>query len=134
MESLNQAVNDLHSAFVGAAAQELELNILFERFWIDAIRYGITPDDVRLCVKARIRFNLTSTMKRSLSLRFLIGSDDGLAALMSEAAEARAAMRVKVLDKGKREVLRATGRSDEVKPSDARPVGDVIEQMRKAIQ
>ncbi len=113
MESIIPEINALHEAFCSAAAQEVTLNNTFERYWRDAITLGVTPDDVRLCVKSRVQFNHSNGFKKSLALWNLIGTDDGVARLLSEAAEARALMRVKIVPEGKAQVLRATGRSAE---------------------
>lgn len=137
MESINSEINSIHEAFCSAACQEMPLNVAFERYWRDALAFGVTPDDVRLCVKSRIRFNMTSSLKKSLSLFKLISSEDGLAMMVSEAAEARALMRLKVMPKGKAEAMRATGRSDEMPTSEPRSVKEIlpgaIEALRKAV-
>jgi len=134
MNSTNPDINQLHQTWCEATTQELELNVLFERYWLEAIRFGVTNDDVKLCVKHRVSWNFTNAFKKSLSFRFVIGTEDGLASLLSEAAEERTKLRVRVMPKGKAAVLRATGRSPvEVAMEGARPIGEVIEALRKAV-
>ncbi len=134
-QDLNQSVTELHAAFVDASGQELALNMPLERRWLDAVNMGVTPDDVRLCVKSRIEHNRQHTMKRHLVLYRLIGSEDDIAMMLSEAAEARAQMRVKVLPKGKADVLRATGRSDEPETNRVMTPAEIemIQKLRAAI-
>lgn len=132
---MHDAINSLHAAFVGASGQELALNMPLERRWLDAVNMGVTEDDVRLCVKSRIAHNQKHDLKRHLVLYRLIGSEDDIAMMLSEAAELRAQMRIKVLPKGKAEVLRATGRSGKVETGRTVTPGELemIQKLRAAI-
>lgn len=135
MTSLNQAINELHQAFIDATAFELELNIVLERYWHDACKWGLSPDDLKLVIKSRIRGIAKGERRENCILpRNLAGCETALAEVSEELAAIKAKLRIKVLSAGKAEVLRATGRSDTIPTSPAKHVASVglIEQLRKA--
>lgn len=134
MTSQNESVNQLFRAYCEAMALDnLELHIVDERRWLSAVLAGMTPDDLKLVIKERMK-GIAKDERRAacLYVRNLCGSDEAIADVMNEVAVIRARMRIKVMDKGKAAVLRATGRSDEPKTSDARPIGDYIGELRKS--
>lgn len=139
MLSANLQVNNLHEAYCearGLTTEDLPMNMTFERWWLNALQFGVTPDDLKLCMKGRIRFNQTSSLKKALALHSLIKSEDAVAVVVSEAAEERARMRKPTHGAGKSEVLNATGRGSEIAQPDARPAREIIvnlaDQMRRA--
>ncbi len=78
-------------------------------------------------IKAGIRH------EECLCIRNIAGTEEAVANALEEVAVVKAKMRVKVFDAGKREVLRATGRSDEPEQGRAVPISDVIQAMRSAV-
>lgn len=132
MTSLHSQINSLHQAYLDATGYELALNMVTERFWLTAHQWGITPDDVKLVVKGRIKRNLTLNYKRSLLIHRLVGDEECLAEFTNELAEIRAHMRKPVFDNGKVVVLEATGRETEPEQRPARHISEVFETMRKA--
>lgn len=133
MNSVNSGVNLLHEAYCACMALELPLQAADERRWLNAVLAGMTPDDLKLVIKERMK-GISKDERRAacLYVRNLCGSDEAIADVMNEVAVIRARMRVKVMDKGKASVLRATGRSDEISTPGARPIGEYIGELRKS--
>lgn len=133
MNSINADINALHAAYNEAMASELPLNAVFERGWLMAHQWGVTPDCVKLVVKSR-RDGIRKGERREncLLIRNFCGSDEAVAGVLEESSMIRAKMRVRVLDKGKAEVLRATGREDAPRPADARHISEVFGDLKKA--
>lgn len=138
MESFNSEVNAVHQAFKDSTGWDLPLSAHDEQRWLYAIRvFNVTPDDVKLVVKERIRLIARQERRTaSIYLRNLIGTlgdqDGPLAEFQMELAAIRARMRKPVHDSGKVVVLEATGRPTEPEQPPARSIGEVLEAMRKA--
>lgn len=136
-ELIPENIVALHSAYLSAMGfepEDLPLSQVFIRWWHDAAKEGLTGDGVKLCIKERIRFNNSSQFKRGIELRHLIRSEEDIAVALNEIAVIRARMRVKLLPAGKCDVLRATGRSDEIATDPAKHVRDVklIQDLKSA--
>lgn len=133
MTSLNAQINQLHQAYTDSTAYELELNATDERRWYEASKFGITPDDVRLVVKARLRGIVTGDRKpASIYLRNLIGDEDMLAEFAMELAAIKATQRKRLYVPGKAQVLRDTHRPEEPEQLPAVSARDVIKGLRDA--
>ena len=134
MQSINPDVNALHQAFCDARGFEVNMHAAHERWWLDAINGGMTPDCVKLVIKARMkRIQAGVRHEECLAIRNIAGSDEAIANTIEEVAAIRAKLRVKVMPAGKADVLRATGRSAEPEQGPVRSVSEVIEAMRKAV-
>lgn len=133
MESIDPAVQSLHSAYCQAMACEANMTASMERWWRDAAKEGLDADMLRLVIHERRKRITTGVRnKECLYIRNLAGSEDAIADTVNEAAVIRAAMRVKVMPRGRADVLQATGRNTEAELPDAKPIGEVIEALRKA--
>ncbi len=135
MQSLNPAINEIHAAFCQALGYELVLLPPAERQWYEALKLGMTCEDVKLIVKSRQqRIKAGVRHEECLRIRNIAGSDETIADALEESAAMKARMRVKVFDKGKSEVLRSTGRPDEPEQGRVMPFKEVIEGLRSAVQ
>ena len=137
MTSINPHVQELHRAYIeamGMDAEDLPMTMTYERWWQMAHLQGLTPDAVKLCVKARLAFNRSSSCKKGIEIKHLARDEDDVAVVLNEVAVIRSQMRVKVMPPNKAEALRQTGRSDELPTPDAVKVGDMelIKALRKA--
>ena len=133
MQSINANINAMHAAFCEATGFDLVLLPPAERQWYEALKMGMTCDDLRLLVKARLkRIKDGIRHEECLRIRNLVGSEDAISEAFEEIAAIRAKMRVKVYSAGKAEVLRATGRPDEPEQGQMRPVSEVIQAMKQA--
>jgi hypothetical protein len=141
MNSINEEINLLHKTYcVATGIGDMPMVPMFERWYFEAMNAGVTCEDVRSVIadrQRRIRDGVRH--KESLYLRNLIGSEEAIGSVIEEAAHIRALRRIKPVDTGKLEVLRATGRCSELSRTgtdqnrtDAVPIGKVIEEMRKA--
>ncbi len=127
MTSLSPDINALHLAYIDATGYELRLSGPDERRWYEASKFGITPDDVRLVVKARLRGIVTGDRKpASIYLRNLIGDEDMLAEFAMELAAIKATQRKRVYAPGKQAVLEATGRAGEPEEPKTRHISELI--------
>jgi len=134
MESINPKINEIHKAFCEARGFELNLLPPIERQWRDAIQSGLTPNDVRMIVKARCqRIKDGVRHEECLMIRNIAGSEEAIANTIEEAAAIRAKMRVKVFSEGKADVLRGTGRPDQPEQGPVRHISEVIQAMRQAV-
>lgn len=111
-ERMNIQIESLHAAFCASAGIELRMNSVFERWWYEALKFNpdLTTDCVRLVVKYRMRLNREQRGNWSLQLSRLIDGEDRLAVFEEHLAAARAELRRPVMDPGKADVMRATGR------------------------
>ncbi len=135
MESINPEINAMHEAFCQARGIDLALNGCTERQWDDAIKMGMTPDDVRMVIKSRKeRIKAGVRHEECLKIRNIAGSEDAIAEVLEEVAAIKAKLRVKVYPAGKAEVLRATGRPDEPEQGKTMPFSEVIKGLRKAVE
>jgi hypothetical protein len=134
MQSINHEINLLHQCYcVSMGIGEMPLVPLFERWWFDAVQAGITCEDIRLVISDRQRRVKDGVRHREcLLLRNVCSSEETIGNLIMEAAALKAARRIRTVDGGKAEVLRATGRGKEMSSNDAVPIGKVIEALRKA--
>lgn len=124
-------------AYNHATGYEMPMNVSVERWICEAIAEGLTPEDVTLSIQSRKQFNARNSAQKSLMLHRMLMSSDDRAVVLNEAAEVRARRRVRVMDAGKAEVLRATGRPDTLPSPEAKHVSETqvikaIEALRKA--
>lgn len=132
MTSLNDNVNLLHTAYCEASGIDLPLNPRSERLWFEAERWGITPEDVKLVVKLRLKLNATpGSGQWSLLINRMIGDEADLDVFTNQLAIAKAQLRKKVYTPAKAEALRSTHRPDEPEASPPRHVSEIFEVMRK---
>jgi len=135
MDSICPEINAFHKAYCDALGYEFPLLPNMERGWLDAMQAGMTIECVRLVVKDRqARIKAGVRKPECLMFRNIAGNEDAIGDVLQEAAAIKARMRVKVMPKGKADVLRATGRSAEPEQSTARPIGEYIEALRKAAE
>lgn len=132
MISINEQVNLLHTAYCEARGLEMRLDPGSERIWFDAHQCGVTPDDVKIVVKYRMKLNaVPGSGKWGLLIRNLVGDMDNLGVFNNQLAEAKAQLRKKVYTPAKAEALRSTHRPDEPEASPPRHVSEIFEVMRK---
>lgn len=136
MKSQNETVNTLHETYCQAMALEFELTQADERRWLQGVVAGLDADMLRLVIfDRRKRITAGVRNKECLLVRNLVGSDEAVADTMNEAAVIRAQMRVKVMPKGKADVLTATGRSAEAETNRVVTPAEIeaIKVLRKAV-
>lgn len=134
MDSINPAINAIHRSYCDATGFEINMSAPIERRWFDALNQGMTPDDVKLIIKTRLkRIRDGVRHPESLFLKNIAGSDEAIADALVEAAAARATMRIKAFPAGKAQALRDSGRDDEPESPPARPISEVIQAMRRAV-
>jgi len=136
MQSISHEVNLLHQTYcVSMGIGDMPMVPYFERLWFDAHNAGLTPEDVRMVIIDRQRRVKDGVRHREcLLLRNIAGSEEAIGNTIMEAAHLRALRRIKPVDAGKLEVLKATGRVTEQSRGEAVPIGKVIEEMRKAAE
>lgn len=137
MESLNPDVNALHQAFCNVSGQQLPMLPFFERNWLEAHNYGVTPDDVVRVFKERTRgVNLGERRRASLLLRAFCGSEEQIASVVEESAAIKSRSRMHLVDASRQSILRQTGREEKAPETPAKPASEVplIEALRKAAQ
>lgn len=133
MKTTPEKIAEILDAYNRALGSDLRMTMTFERWIWDALQMGLTAEDVQLCLQHRMAYNRARTsFKKSLSLHNLIRSDEDVSVTMSEAAAERSISRVRVMPAARAEVMRATGRPDEVEPPRTRHISEVIEAMRAA--
>lgn len=130
METTDKIVA-LHTSYCEARGIELAINSAIERWWFEAHKSGVTPEDVKLCIKHRVRFNNQAHFKKSVLLHNLIRSDEDIAVLICEAAEERAKLRKPKFSNEKADALAATGRACEPAPLQARHISEVFKTLAK---
>ena len=128
-----EQVQQLHTAFCDVTARELPLTYAAQRWWYEAAKEGVTTDMVRDVMTHRMKQQYGSESMRfhSLSLRYLIGSDERIASLVEDYAQIAANRRKRVFTPGKSEALRSTGRADEPEQMPARHITEIFNQMRE---
>ncbi len=136
---LNQSspeIAALHAAFCEASGQELKILPAHEFWWKCAQDDGISPEDVRMWIAHMVKENLKREprYRTQIKIRYLISTPEYRARLAEDVAEIKSRLRVKVMNPGRAEVMRATGRSDETITEEARHIRDVelIANLRKA--
>ncbi len=133
MISINPAITLLHEAYNKAMGNlNLPMTVVYERMYFEAIQMGLTPEMMEICVRERVKLNLTSQFKMKLGLYNLIGTEDDTARIMNEAAVVLASRRKRIMEPAKASVLRQSGRSDQVQSSDAKLVGELLENLKKS--
>lgn len=136
MNSLNPHINAMMAAYRQGTGYDMPLNCSVERWCLEAILEGVTPEDITLSILSRRKFNARNSAQKSMLLHRMIMSADDRAIVLNEAAEMRALARVKVLDPAKASVLASTHRPPTVPETQAVHVGDVklLADLRKAAQ
>lgn len=131
MISASPEIMKFHAAYCAATGMDLALLPASERWWYDAIKAGMTIEDVQFVVKDREkRVKAGVRRKESLLLRNFIGSDEAIQSVMEESAAIRALKRRAQYPKGKQQVLKATGRAAEPDLKGCRTIGDVLKSMK----
>jgi hypothetical protein len=134
MISFNDQVNQLHAAFLSARGldpDDLPLDPCSERQWLQAHQWGISPDDVKLVIKARMKLNAAGG-KWSLHIRRLVGDEDDLSQFKMELAEIKAGMRKPKHCPSKVAVLEQSGRSGEIEQGPARSLSELLAGLKAA--
>lgn len=137
MTSLHEPVNALHAAFCEAAGYDLPLLAAYERWYFNAHQLGITPEGLAMCLRERKRLNAQGNgFHRGVFLRNLIRDEEDIAIVIEEIAALKAKQRVRVVDSGKADALKATGRPAAVPETEAVRVGalPLIEALKRAAQ
>lgn len=133
MISFNPQVNELMRAYNESSGQECPLMAHFERCWLEMLNHGVTPDDVKLVIKGRIKANMEQPNCRySTKLIKLIDGDANQANFMNELAEIRASLRKPKHSPGKVTVLVDTGRSGEIEQPDARSMATLLDNLKRS--
>lgn len=133
MDSINPAINAIHAAFCAATGYQFNMMQKHERGWYDALKFGMTPDDVKLVIKNRqARIKIGVRRDECILWRNIAGSEDAIADVIEEAASLKAKMRIKVVPVRKAEVLRATGRPAEPEQTSAKPISEYLKDLRIA--
>ncbi len=131
MQSISPEINEIHQAFCEALGYEVPLR---ERQWYEALKMGMTSEDIKLVVRFRKeRIKAGVRHDECLFFRNIAGNEDAIADVLEESAMLRARMRIRVVPAGRADVLRATGRSDEPESERVHPISEVIAAMRKAV-
>lgn len=143
MESINPDVTQLHVSYnkaMGFTDVGLELPMMpaYERMYFESLKQGFTAEHMDLCVRERIRLNLSSQFKMKLGLHDLIGDEAATARSMNEANIVLASRRKKVMDPAKASVLNQTGRPTDLPKKDPEQAKEILkrgmEDLRKAIE
>lgn len=131
---MNPEIEALHKAYCDSTGIDLFLNVVFVRWWFEAHKLGVTPDDVFLCVKHRQKLNAQREVhfRQGLEIKHLVRDEESIASMLNEAAILRAQMRRKSYPPGKIEVLRSTGR--ETQPDQgtrSRHISEIFKDIQK---
>ncbi len=132
MISQSPEVNSLHKSFCEVSGQELPMLPSFERGWLAAHLSGMTPDMVRAVWKKRSQgIRLGDRKEASTYLRaFCSENDEVIGWIVQEYAAIKAKERIRVLPKGKAEVLRATGRDASPQGNPTVTSAEVVERLK----
>jgi len=133
--SASHQISLLHKAFCETSGRDVPLNAASERMWFDAIKEGMTVNDLRIVILARQQdIKRGKRMEASLLLRNICGSEERILDVLDEASLIRARLRGKPVDHARASVLRSAGRPAPVDTAmTAVPVSEVIAAMRKAV-
>lgn len=136
MMSINKDVTLLHASYCTAMALDLPMNMVHERQWLLGHLAGLTPDDVRLVLLDRLKFNRSGPYKKGVLIHHLVGDEERIAVTLNEAAVLKASMRIKLMEPAKAQVLRQSGRSDAAATPDAVKVDAIplLDALRRAAQ
>lgn len=134
MTSLNPQANALLDAYNAAMSLDLPMNAAYERWLCEAHGIGLTAEDFALAIRSRLKFNANSGCKKGLLLHHFCMGVDNIAVTLNEAAVVRSQQRIKVVDAGKAEVLRATHRPATAPEGEAVRAGNLklIQDLRDA--
>ncbi len=135
MESINPAVNFLHASYNHARHLEVPMQMAHERAWFNGLQAGITPEMVADVIRHREqRIKAGVRNIECLLIRNLCGDDEKIADFIEEAYMLAARKRIRVLDPGRAQVMRATGRSVEVPEQPAKHVSEsLINALRQSV-
>lgn len=138
MEYMTPEIQSLHLAYTTAAGLDLRLTAPFERLWFDCAKDGITPEDIRLVVRWRMKENSANRGNWSTIPHRMLGDDEDRAVFMTQSAMARAELRQRTTDPARASVLAATGRPTVLPDPPARQAKEVIlkglDGLRKAVE
>lgn len=136
-------ISELHRAFCATSGHDAPLNATTERFWFDAIKAGMTVNDLKMVLLERKQaIKRGQRLEASLLLRNICGSEERILDVIEEASMLRAKLRCKPVNQAKSAVLRATDRpafyedrttTDPNQKNTAVPIATVIAAMRKAV-
>ena len=128
-------VQGMHNLYCIATNMPLSLTPASERWWYDLCKFDITPEDLLRVIKDRQRrIALKERNQACLLLRNICGSDEAICDVLNESSMLKAKERIPRVDKGKKFVLRATGRDEDFQQGNVRSVSDVIKAMRDAVE
>lgn len=102
----------MHESYNRAMGMSLSNNPAFERYWLSAIKAGLTVEDLVQVIAYRLR-QIKGGNRRAASvfLRNLVGSDEAIGDTLNEAAVLRSSLKRQALEQSPQaKVLSATGR------------------------
>lgn len=138
MTSINQAVNNLFQTYVLMTGFEIRLNMASERWLLDCVADGLTPEDFGMAINGRKLWNQTHDCKKSELLHKMVRDPEDRAILFNEIAEIKARKRVKAYSPNKAQALRDVGLPDAPPQEEAKHVKEhlqhYVDEMRKAVQ
>jgi hypothetical protein len=126
-----KAIQELHDTWQRITGQRLLLDCMRERAWFDWLQRGLTVGDLRMLLdnmQARIRAGKLSPT--SLKFRYIVGNVDQSEEDVAELKARRRIAAAKPMDRGRAEVMTATGRAEEAKPDDAMSAAELVEKLR----
>jgi hypothetical protein len=104
----------LHNAYCITLDLDLAFNMVFERYWFEAAKLGILPEDLPLLLnhlKRRIKDGVRQP--ECLKIKNLVGSDEAIADSLNQIAQIKSTLRKRSFCPDKASVLRSTGRDPE---------------------
>lgn len=133
-----QTIQEMFNAYNQATGYDVPFNVVWERQLWEAAKIGLTADLLLLAVKERLRGVGAGDRKPACVMpRNLIATDDAVNELLCEAYALMAKRRIKVMDAGRAEVMRMTGRPTELPTAKVRSSAEALasgwEQVRKVI-
>ena len=130
-----QDVADLHAAYCLITRQVMRLNMAAERYWFEAAKAGLTPQDLMAVIRQRNKEIYKKNRRpQCILLRNICGSDEAILDVLNEAAAIRALGRKPSFPPAKSDALRATGRSGSPPPSPERTAGEVVVDCLKRLK
>lgn len=131
MTSANPAVNALHASFCDTTGWDLRMTATAERYWCECHMEGLTPDDLRAVIIYRKRLIKAGDRKQScISIHNICGTSEAILDTLCDASMLRAMARKRPLNPARASILRQTGRSDTVPSTEAKPVEQIIQQLK----
>lgn len=112
MKSANSDVQAMHDAYNKAMGMSLSNNPAFERYWLCAIKAGLTAEDVGHVIAYRVRQIKEGNRRPAcVFLRNLVGSDEAIGDTLNEAAVLRSHLKRQAFEQSPQaKALSATGR------------------------